>query len=94
MPKGPGFWLSNQIVWVARWGLPASWKARGMAPTMEPPPLEIDKELAWQLQQEEVVAEESWLGWEVATLEVVMEAAGPLTWGQLESLGGRPRQLG
>ena len=31
--------------------------------------------------------EEVWLGRDAATLEVLMEAASPLTWGQLEGLG-------
>ena len=47
---------------------------------MEPPPLEMDKELAQWLQQEEVVAEEAQLGWDTTTLEVVREAAGLLMW--------------
>ena len=57
-------------------------------PTMEPLPLEMDKELVWQLQQEEVVVEEVRLVWYATTLEVVVEAAGPLMWGQLEGLAG------
>ena len=39
------------------------------------------EELAQQLQQEEVVAEEVQLGWDAATLEVVIEVAGQLAWG-------------
>ena len=36
--------------------------------------------------------EEARQGRDAATLEVVMEAAGPLTRGQLEGLGARARQ--
>ena len=61
---------------------------------MEPPTPWMDKELAWWLQWEEVAVEEAWLGWDAATLEVVREATGPLMRGQLEGLGGPPRQLG
>ena len=52
----------------------------------EPPTL-TDEELACQLQVEEVVAEETCQGRDVATLEVVMEAAGLLMHSQLEGLG-------
>ena len=52
-----------------------------------PQSLEIDKELTQWLQQAEVVVEEALLGWNAATLEVVIDAAGPLTQGQLEGLG-------
>ena len=52
------------------------------------PPLETDEELVQQLQQEEVTAEEVWLGQDAATLEAVLEAAGPLILGQLEGLAG------
>ena len=38
------------------------------------------------------MAEEARQGRDAATLEVVMEAAGPLTHGQLEGLGARARQ--
>ena len=37
--------------------------------------------------------EEARQGRDAATLEVVMEAAGPLTHGQLEGLGARTRQV-
>ena len=46
-------------------------------------PLETDEELVWQLQKEEVAAEEVRLGRDAATLELVIEAAGPLMWGQV-----------
>ena len=52
----------------------------------------MDKELACWLQAEEEVVEEVHQGRDVATLEVVMEAAGPLTCGQLEGLGARAGQ--
>ena len=41
----------------------------------------MDKELACQLQAEEVAVEEARQGRDAATLEVVMEAAGPLSYG-------------
>ena len=63
-------------------------KARGKAPIIEPPPPEMDKELARWLQQEEVAVEEAWLGRDAAILEVVIEATSLLTWDQLEGLGG------
>ena len=47
------------------------------------PPPEMDKELAQELQEEEVAEEEVQLGRDTTTLEVVMEAASPLTWGQV-----------
>ena len=53
-----------------------------------PLPLEMDEELAWWLQQEEIAAEEAQLGQDAATLEVVRDATGQLMWGQLEGLGG------
>ena len=71
---------------MARWGPLASAKAWGKP--LEPLAPEIDKELAQWLQQEEVVVEEVWLGGYAATLEVVREAIGLLTWGQVEGLGG------
>ena len=52
-----------------------------------PSPPEIDEELAQQLQEEEVVAEEAWLGRDAATLEVAIESTGLLTWGQVQGLG-------
>ena len=85
MPIGNGFWLSGLSTWVARWGPPASSKVQGKVPAIQvvqlPP--ETDEELMQWLQQEEVVAEVAQLGWDAATLEVVMKAAGPLTWGQV-----------
>ena len=48
-----------------------------------PPPPEMDEELAQWLQEEEVVAEEVQLGRDTTTLEVVIEAASPLMWGQV-----------
>ena len=84
---GAGFWHLGQAVWVARRGAPASAKAWGKALTVEPPLPEMDEELPWWLQQEEVV-EEAWLGQDTTTLKVVREAASLLMWGQLEGLEG------
>ena len=53
----------------------------------------MDEELAWRPQEEEVAVKEAWLGRDIATLEVVMEAAGPLMWGQLYGLRA-PEQVG
>ena len=39
---------------VARRGLPASSKDQGKALAVVAPPLKMDKELAWWLQQEEI----------------------------------------
>ena len=47
---GPRF-HSGQGTWQ---GLPASEKAQGKAPAVEPPPPEMDEELARWLQQEEI----------------------------------------
>ena len=43
----------------------------------------MDEELVRQLQVEEVAMEDACQGRDVATLEVLMEAAGPLIWGQV-----------
>ena len=51
----------------------------------------MDKELAHRLQVEEEAVEEAHQGRDVATLELVIEAAGPLTYGQLEGLGALAR---
>ena len=85
---GLGFGSLGQGIHVARRGPPTSAKAWGKAPAVELPPLQMGKELAWWLEQEEVAAEEAWLGQDIATLEVVREAAGLLMRGQLEGLGG------
>ena len=53
---------------------------------MMPPPPETDEEMAWRLQVQEVEEEEARRGADAATLAVVREAAGPLTWGQVEGL--------
>ena len=55
-------------------------------PAVEPLPPEMDKEMAWWLQEEENVAEQAQRGQDAATLVVVREAAGPLMWGQVEGL--------
>ena len=52
------------------------------------PLAKTDKELARQLQVEEEAAEEAHQGRDVAILEVVMEAAGPLTHRQAGRFGG------
>ena len=52
----------------------------------------MDEELACQLQGGGIGVEEARQGRDAATLEVVMEAAGPLTCSQLEGLGARTRQ--
>ena len=57
------------------------------------PPAEMDKELACQLQEEEMVVEEAWLEQDAATLEVVIEATSPLTCSQLEGLGAVAKQV-
>ena len=51
---------------------------------MVPLPPEMDKELVRQLQQEDIAAGKVHLGWDTATLEVVMEAAALQMWGQKE----------
>ena len=63
---------------MARRGLAASLRAWGKAHTMLlelMPPAKTDQELACQLKVEEPVVEEAHQGRDVATLEVVMEAA-------------------
>ena len=77
MPMGPGFWHPGQGIQVARRWLTTSSKARGKVPAVVLLPLEMDEELVWWLQQEE-----AHLGWDAATLEVVMETAGYLMRGQ------------
>ena len=81
---------------MARQGPPASSRALGKVPAMQlvtTPLVETDEELAQQLQEEEVAAEEEWLGRDASTLEVVMEAATPLMWGQLEGFGALAEQV-
>ena len=51
------------------------------------PPPETDEEMARCLQVQEEEEEEARRGQDAATLEVVREAAGPMTWGQVEGLG-------
>ena len=82
---GPRFWHGGQDE--EGWEVPASRKAWGNAPAVEPPPLETDEELAWWLQDEEVAVEQMQWGQDAATLAVVREAAGPLMQGQVEGLG-------
>ena len=86
-PMGPGFWHGGQGAQEAGLEPTTSEKAQGKAPAVEPPPPEMDEELAQWLQQEEVAVEVQW-GQDAATLEVVREATGLLMQGQLEGLGG------
>ena len=51
-PVGPGFWHLGQDIWVAWWGMPASAKARGKVPAVEPLPPEMDEKLVRWLQWE------------------------------------------
>ena len=86
MPTVPKFWTVGPSVCVARWGLPTSLRAQGKAPAMQSvllSPAQMDEKLVQQLQEEEVAVEEAQLGRNIATSEVVMEAAGPLMQGQL-----------
>ena len=46
-PVWPGLWFSGKGAWEAGQGLPASEKAWGKVPAMEPPPPETDEELVW-----------------------------------------------
>ena len=57
----------------------------------EPPTL-TDEELAYHLLAEGVVVEEARQGRDMATLELVIEAEGLLTLGQIEGLGAPTAQ--
>ena len=57
-------------------------------PAVELPPPEMDEEIVGQLQEEEDAVEQMQREQDAATLAVVREAAGPLTWGQVEGLVG------
>ena len=50
-------------------------------------PAKTNKELVDRLQVEKLAAREAHQGRDATTLEVMMEAAMPLTYGQLEGLG-------
>ena len=54
----------GQGIWVARQGLPTSSKTQGEVSAIKAAllPPQTNVELAWQLQQEELVVEEAWLG--------------------------------
>ena len=54
--------------------------------TGDAPPPETDEEMVWCLQAQEEEEEEARRGADAATLAVVREAAGPLTWGQVKGL--------
>ena len=86
MPVAPGFWIVGPSDQVARRGPAASSRAQGKVPAIQeelPSPAKMDEKLAHQLQAEELAAEKACQGRDVATLEVVMEAANPLMWGQV-----------
>ena len=70
------------------WGPSTGEKAQWKACTVEAPPSEIDKEMVRHLPQEEQEAKRAQRGQDAATLVVVREAAGLLTWGQVEGLAG------
>ena len=57
------------------------------APCRQCPPPETDEEMTRHLQAQEEEEEEARRGQDAATLAVVREAAGPMTWGQVEGLG-------
>ena len=54
-----------------------------LATQVAPKPQVNDVEL---VQEAEVTTEQTWQGWDAANLETVVEAAGPLTYGQMEGL--------
>ena len=85
MPTLPKFWTRGPSIQVARRRPPSSSRVWVKVPAMQavPLPLETDKELMWRLKEEEVAVEEVQLGRDAATLEVVLEAASPLMWGQV-----------
>ena len=92
----PGLFLGKGA-WEEGREAPASEKAQGKSPAVEPPPPEMDVEMAWHLQREEEEVEWARRGQDAATLAVVREAAGPLMQGQVEgwrAWWGPPRQLG
>ena len=94
MPAAPGFWVVSPSDQVARRGQAASLRSRVKAVQMESTaPAKTEKEVVCQLQVEELAVEEVCQGKDVATLEVVMEAAGVLICSQLEGLGVLTRQV-
>ena len=75
---------------VARIGSAASLRAQGKVLAIQAellPPTKTKKDLAYWLLAEELAVEKTLQGRDVATFEVVMEAAGLATYGQLEGLG-------
>ena len=86
-PIWPGLFLGEGAQ-EEGWEAPTSEKAQGKAPAVELPPPETDEEMAQCLQEEEKEVEQAQRGQDTATLVVVREAAGPLTWGQVEGLIG------
>ena len=85
MPASPKFWATGPSIQVARQGPPTCLRAQGKAHTVQVAPLppDVDEELVQWLQEKEVVVEKAQLGRNTATLEVVIETAGPLLWGQV-----------
>ena len=75
MPVVPGFWVVGLSDQVARRGSAASSRAQAKVPTIQaesPPPVEMNKELVYQLQAEELAMEEACQVKDAATLEAVM----------------------
>ena len=92
----PRFWVVGPSDQVARRGPATSLRAQGEAPIIQAelmPLAETYKELARQIQVEELAVEEDNQGRDAPTLEVVIKAAGPLMYGQLEGLGVLPRKV-
>ena len=79
-PMGPWMPLGEEAQ--ERREVPASRSARGKERAVQAmPPPETDEEMARCLQAQEEEEEEARRGQDAATLEVVREAAGPMTWG-------------
>ena len=94
-PVMPGFCTMGASDEVAAWGMAASLRAQGKASNVQVrsvPPAKTDEELVCWLYAKEVLMEDQQQGRDVATLEVVMEAAVPLKRSQLEGLGMPTRQ--
>ena len=85
-PVGPSMLLGKDAQEERR-EAPASRRTRGKECAMQAmPPPETDEEMVWCLQALEEEEEEVRKGQDAATLTVVREAAGPMTWGQVEGL--------
>ena len=62
VPVAPEFWSTVLGVYIAKWGPPTSSRAQGKVSAIQAaptPPVEMDKELTWWLQEEEVTAEQA-----------------------------------